>query len=307
MEQQEVNLPTTPKGWAVHLSKLLNLVAKAHSSERFPVDVSSIAVEYSQQVFPADPIALIDSRDFDRKFEGGLFKLPNGDGWAIFYNSSIKSRGRKNFTLAHELGHYLLHRAKTGDNMLCSRADMWKWDSEYGLMEAEANEFASYLLMPLDDFRAQTGSFKRPSITDFDAIKDRYAVSLTAAILKWLEIASARAMIVVSRDGFVDWAWSSKPLIRSGVILKPKQKVIEVPEHSVAASLSESGLDYACEDVPAGVWSQTEAVQESALVSEYHDQTISLIIYPKKREWRGQGYGDNEEADLVESWTAKFK
>lgn len=306
MEQQKVTLPTSPKGWAVHLSKLLSAVAKAHGTERFPVDVSSIAAEYSQQVFPADPIAFVASKNFDKKFEGGLFKLPNGGGWAIFYNSSIKSRGRKNFTLAHELGHYLLHRAKKAGDMLCSRSDMWKWDSEYGVMEAEANEFASYLLMPLDDFRIQTSSFKRPSIMDFEDIRDRYAVSLTAAILKWLEITSARAMIVVSRDGFIDWARSSKPLMRSGVILKPKQKVIELPAHSVSALLPENGMDYACEEVPAGIWSETEAVRESALVSEYHDQTISLLIYPKTREWREQADDEIEESELSKSWTPKF-
>jgi hypothetical protein len=307
MEQQEIALPTSPKGWAIHLTKLLTLVSDAHKSNRFPVDVASIAVEYSKHVYPSDPIVAVDSKDFDRKFEGGLFRLSKGVGWAIFYNSSITSRGRKNFTLAHELGHYLLHRAKMADQMLCSRSDMWKWDSEYGIMEAEANEFASFLLMPLDDFRAQTSSFKKPTVADFEVLKDRYAVSLTAAILKWLEITTARAMIVVSRDGFIDWAWSSKPLIRSGVFMKPKQEVIEVPSNSVAASLAKSALKYACEEVPIGIWSETEPVQESALLSEYHDQTISLLIYPKKREWRGQAYGEDDDGELIESWKPKFK
>jgi hypothetical protein len=303
MEQQKIVLPTSPKGWAVHLTKLLNLISNVHNSDRFPVDIASIAVEYSKHVYPADPIAVVDSKDFDRKFEGGLFRLAGGSGWAIFYNS----RGRKNFTLAHELGHYLLHRSKTADQMLCSRTDMWKWDSEYGIMEAEANEFASYLLMPLDDFRAQTSLFKKPTVADFEVLRDRYAVSLTAAILKWLEVTIARAMIVVSRDGFIDWAWSSKPLIRSGVFLKPKQEVIELPSNSVAASLAESGLDYACEDVPIGIWSETEAVQESALLSEYHDQTISLLIYPTRRQWRGHADSDDDETELIESWTPKFR
>lgn len=307
MESKKVILPETAKAWAVHLTKLLTVVAEAHSSERFPIDVASIAAEYSRQVFPTDPIVVVDGKEFSSKFEGGLFKLHDSGGWAIFYNSSIRSKGRRNFTLAHELGHYLLHRATTDDEMLCSRADMWARDSEYGKMEAEANEFASYLLMPLDDFRAQTAAFKRPSIADFDALKDRYEVSLTAAILKWLEVTSSRAMIVVSRDGFVDWAWSSKPLLRSGIFLKPKQQTIEVPSLSVAGSLAESDLDYACEEVPAGIWSETEAVRESALLSEYHDQTISLLIYPKTREWRAAAYEDDHDAEFIESWTPKFK
>lgn len=306
MGHQKISLPTSPKGWAIHLSKLLILYSKAHDSERFPIDVASIATEYSRQVYPNDPILSVEGQTFDRKFEGGLFKLPSDEGWLIFYNSTITSKGRQNFTLAHELGHYLLHRAAS-NQLLCSRSDMWKWGSEYGRMEAEANEFASYLLMPRDDFEAQTRSFTRPTIAEFETLKKRYAVSMTAAILKWLEITQARAMIVVSRDGFIDWAWSSKPLLRSGVFLAPKQRVIALPDYSVAATLSESGLDYACAEVPVGIWSKTEPVMESALVSEYHDQTISLIIYPRHREWHEGVDADGSEVDLVKSWTPNFR
>jgi hypothetical protein len=34
-------------------------------------------------------------------------------------------------------------------------------------------------------------------------------VSLTAAILKWLEFTPESALLVCSRDGFIDWAVSS--------------------------------------------------------------------------------------------------
>lgn len=40
-------------------------------------------------------------------------------------------------------------------------------------MEAEANLFASFLLMPLDDFRDQTLALKRPTVLDFDALRHR--------------------------------------------------------------------------------------------------------------------------------------
>lgn len=276
---EKIALPKSPVGWAIHLSKMLEAFSNAHSLARFPIDVAEIAQSYSQSVFPDDPITIVEGQPFSNNFEGALIKNPGKSEWGIFFNSSISSQGRRNFTLAHELGHYLIHRNRHSDGIYCERSDMWTWDSDYGLMEAEANQFASHLLMPRDDFEACTAHFKRPSLVDFEPVKDRYRVSITAAVLRWLEITPKRAMIVVSRDGNVDWAWSSKPLLRSGVYLKPKQRIEPVPVNSVAASANTDGFHQSV-DLPAGVWSVREEVQESALFSEYHDQIISLIIYP---------------------------
>ena len=273
-------LPTTPVGWAIHLTKMVTAFCAIHGLPRFPIGVAAVAKGYSEQVFPDEPISLVQGGEFSSNFEGALKRLANAGEWGIFYNSSIKSKGRQNFTLAHELGHYLLHRQKSLGDILCEKSDMWTWDTEYGQMEAEANQFASFLLMPRDDFDVQTTGFKRPQIEEFEVLRDRYEVSITAAILKWLEFTTRRAMIVVSRDGYIDWAWSSKPLLKSGVYFTPKQRTIELPEKALAATVSSEGFQSGVE-LPAGVWSQREDVFESVLTSEYHGQAISLLIYPK--------------------------
>ncbi len=280
MGAKEIALPTTPVGWAIHLTKMITAFSDIHGLPRFPIDVAAIAKSYSEQVFPDEPITLVEGSSFSSNFEGALKRRPNSKEWGIFFNSSITSEGRINFTLAHELGHYLLHRSKSAEDILCQRSDMWAWDSDYGKMEAEANQFASFLLMPRDDFEKYTATFKRPEIAAFEALRDRYKVSITAAILKWLEFTSRRAMIVVSKDGFIDWAWSSKPLFKSGVSLRPKQQPIELPRRALAATVVDDGL-YGGIELPIGVWSKREEVFESALLSEYHGQVISLLIYPK--------------------------
>ena len=238
-----------------------------------------IAKDYSKEVFPDEPITLVEGRSFSANFEGALMRRPDSNEWGIFFNSSLTSVGRKNFTLAHELAHYLLHRSQNADDIMCQKSDMWAWDSEYGKREAEANQFASFLLMPRDDFEAQTAGFKRPQIGEFEVLRDRYEVSITAAILKWLEFTPRRAMIVVSTDGYIDWAWGSKPLLKSGVYFKPKQHTIELPAKALAATASVDGL-HAGIDHAIGVWSKREEVFESVLLSEYHGQAISLLIYP---------------------------
>lgn len=281
-----MTLPTTPRGWAIQLSQIVKILHETHGIDRFPIDVKSIAFEYSKSVFPDAPITAIESNHFD-KFEGALIPCPRGSGeWGIFYNSSITSPGRINFTLGHELGHYLLHRQLSGDPIYCAKSDMWKWDSEYGKMEGEANQFASYLLMPLDDFRKETDGLTKPTVAFFDKLRLRYEVSLTAAILKWLEITKKRAMIVVSRDGFIDWSRSSTPLLKSGVYFRARQQVTQLPEASLAAGKAtilgpENGVA-----LPSGVWSKEEEVFESVIFSEYHDMAVSLLVYPNDAPYR---------------------
>lgn len=144
-----------------------------HGKPRFPIDVAAIAKGYSEQVFPDEPITLVEGSSFSSSFEGALKRRPNSKEWGIFYNSSLTSVGRINFTLAHELGHYLLHRSKRAEDIICQKSDMWAWDSDYGKMEAEANQFASFLLMPRDDFESQTAAYRRPEIAAFEALRDR--------------------------------------------------------------------------------------------------------------------------------------
>lgn len=287
MGEKEVKLPTTPTGWAIHLSKIVKVVQEIHGLDRFPIRVADIARDFTRNVYPEAPITLVEGQGLSKNFEGALVPKPDGSGeWAIFYNSSISSLGRINFTLGHELGHYLLHRQLSGDPIYCAKRDLWTWDSAYGRMEAEANEFASFLLMPLDDFRIQTKGFYNPSVKDFDRLRERYAVSVTAAILKWLDNTSKRAMIVISRDGFIDWSWSSKPLLKSGVYFKPKQVTTPLPDGSLAAKQDTSAEAEMGKMLPEGVWSKQEPVFESVLYSEYHEMIISLLIFPNDLPWR---------------------
>jgi hypothetical protein len=176
--------------------------------------VAALAQDFSRQVFPDAPITIVKGLALSKGVEGMLMPHPSGSGeWGIAYNETIRSPGRRNFTLAHELGHYLLHRQANPRGLQCTNRNMADWDEARNRIEGEANTFASYLLMPLDDFRTQ---IKGRSI-DIDVmteLADRYAVSLTAAILKWMTITDKRAMIVVGKEGFIDWAWFQRTAVK---------------------------------------------------------------------------------------------
>jgi hypothetical protein len=164
-----------PERWAIEITKLLNLVL---GPEHFPINVIRVALEYTAQRFPGDAITMAEGANLPG-FDGALYRAPAGKtGWGIVYNTALASPGRINFTLGHEFGHYLLHRAAHPNGIRCGEQDVVRWDSAYGQIEHQANRFAAALLMPLDDFRRQINA--RASVDDLDIIShcaERYHLS----------------------------------------------------------------------------------------------------------------------------------
>lgn len=265
----------TPQKWAFQLTHILNAYANEH--ERFPVDVKAIAKDFSHHKYPDDPITKVKGDSLPR-FDGGLYKAPPGKkGWGIIYNNAMQSKGRINYTLAHELGHYLLHRLVYPNGIECGEQEMVRWDSAFGQIEHEANVFAANLLMPLDDYRKQ---IEPKTVIDLDMIghcADRYEVSLIAAVLRWIEYTERRAVLVVSRDGFILWARSSKPAFRSGIYFKTSNRPpIPIPAGSLASGRITSENQRTGIELPPGTWFQ-ESCAEMVVFSELYDFTISVL------------------------------
>lgn len=293
----------SPKRWAIDISQVLN---KVLGPDHFPINVEEVASEYSRQRFPSDPITLIAGEVLPR-FDGALVRSPSGkNGWGIIYNKAIRSAGRINFTLAHEFGHYLLHRLKYPTGLQCGEQDVVRWDSEYGQIEYQANVFASYLLMPLDDFRRQIDPRSETDLDQIGACARRYNVSLIAATLKWLEYTERRAVIVVSRDGFILWARSSTPALKTGAFFRTAGVPIPVPTGSLAAQ----GIG----EVPImalqpGTWFKDEPCREMAVLSEQYEFAISLLLLPNDnatlRFYRSREEDEETQDDLLDRISKK--
>ena len=145
--------------------------------------------------------------------------------WAIMYHVG-QSAGRRAFTVGHELGHYVLHRelieedASFDGGIYCDENAIVRRNGSG--IEQEADEFAAALLMPFHDFHRQLPAKQR---TDFDTLSrlaKRYRVSLTAAVLRWLEYTETRAIMVVSNEGFAHWAKPNAPALKSGRYIRTK-------------------------------------------------------------------------------------
>jgi Zn-dependent peptidase ImmA (M78 family) len=86
----------------------------------------------------------------------GLLSIENGNG-TIGYNEN-ESKVRRRFTIAHELGHYILHKDKSDlfvDKQFIYRSKDSGNTVVNQKMEHEANLFASVILMPPDLLRKE--------------------------------------------------------------------------------------------------------------------------------------------------------
>lgn len=83
------------------------------------------------------------------EMSGALRK--EGEDWVIYVNKSDSSQ-RKLFTIAHELGHFFVHKKERDefiDGQLISRNEQEK----NAAIELEANEFAGNLIMPEQEIK----------------------------------------------------------------------------------------------------------------------------------------------------------
>ncbi len=273
-------------------NRISTVLKQVLGPDRFPVKVDEVAMEYSRQRFANSPVAKVDGQDL-AGFDGMLTANASRSKWLILYNSAVRSAGRKRFTIAHEFGHYMLH-AEQQDHFEC-RDDDIETGGDRRNIETEADLFASTLLMPLDDFRKQVAS-QQVSFDLLGHCADRYGVSLTAAALRWSEIAEGRAVLVASRDDHMLWAKSNNAAFKSGAYFPTRKSTIEVPRTSVAHS---SNCVDTCqtETVKANVWfarePDTTPASVMTMVSEQYDYTLVLLLMPDA-EWRSPQHDDEE-------------
>lgn len=276
MPEQEI---WTPQKAAIRLTKICDTFSEIHCIERFPVNVVELSLRVAELFQWDDPIVKIEPVDI-KGFDGALIANEERSRWMLLYNNGLTSPGRIRFTQAHELGHYILHRLKR-DEFKCSNDDMLSWEDKD--IESEADLFASYLLMPFNDFRKQL----TPNI-DIDVLRQyaiRYGVSVTAAALKWLECTEENAVFILSRDGYMKWAFSSPTARRNGAFFRTQRNVVSIPEGSLAAnqaiSIEEKGIK-----LSASIWfphaGKEASIREMKIHSIQYEYIITLLVLSKK-------------------------
>lgn len=247
------------------------------SGQAFPVDVRVLAPEVTRQRFN-DPIADIRPHGITG-IDGMLSRRKKGD-WIISYDNAVLAPGRINFTLAHEFGHYLCHR-HLQEQFRCGSSELLDYYSDLSRrIEKEANMFASYLLMPADDFRRQLNG-GTITLEALGNLASRYQTSLTATTLKWLELTNEPAMLVMARDDFVCWSYPSASARRAGGYLSPGYPIADEVVERTRVLRNRSRHEWM--HVPPGVWHPSMEAEEAMINSDKYDMTIFLVRFPSAR------------------------
>ncbi len=135
-------------------------------------------------------------------FLGASFPYEDTAGGIIRINGNILEAGRQRFTLAHEIGHYVLPQDSISPTVCSTREIGLPWTGSNASFEREVNIFAAELLLPnaavKEILREQPLSFKTAEM-----LKERFKVSLTAAAFRSVEVTNTQCALVRTVNGVV--------------------------------------------------------------------------------------------------------
>ena len=194
------------------------MAKKTTNPKREAIRLTQIWQQYGPNIYPLDLDELVRgailSKDFpdhlviDRNrfdsFEGSLVRTKGTRKWTILLNTRVSNERRRRFTFAHELGHFMCHR-ELRDRFEDSEDSLNDFQDK---VETEANDFASWLLMPANLLRNEFRDSAWETET-LQAIGNRFECSLQASALRHIWLSSRPIAFVVSRDGMILWATKS--------------------------------------------------------------------------------------------------
>lgn len=184
---------------------------------------------------PVDPFAVVHEEgielapgSYGEGFDGRVRYLNEVETFAIAYQPQGPGRplGRIHFTIAHELGHFYLHRGY----LLSGRSHGSITDfRSHDVMEQEADEFAAALLMPLELFRAEVKQYRQHVcvLSEICELADkRLGASITSTVRRYCQADIEPCAAIFSLNGIVQWACYSEDMRRLGMRYVPFNKAL---------------------------------------------------------------------------------
>ncbi len=255
----------------------------------FPINPSVVTKEFDIEVAETDA----DSYDG--------FLLRSNSGTKIFINKNIPSIGRKNFTLAHEIGHYCIpaHRG----NYKCITRYLNPFTNN-PQVEIEANKFASELLLPENLLKPILHSYK-PDFESINELSEDCGTSLTATAIKFASLSDDCCVLIASSDNKIKWFQKSPSF--------PYEYRIDVGKSISYGTLTASySLDGAIKEpdtqqVHATYWftgrgiNNTTTLIESCVPMVYYGVVLTILWFPEPPFDINGSSDDNDEYRYEES------
>ncbi len=144
-------------------------------------------------------------------YEGALLRVPGSRMGYIVLNSKIKEESRRRFTLAHEIGHYVLP-GQQELSMPCLAGRIDNWQRVLDPAERAANRFAAEILMPREAIREWVE--QEPSLDAIQSIAAACQTSLTSSAVRLMTLTACPAAVVWSQEGRARWYTQSASFVR---------------------------------------------------------------------------------------------
>lgn len=273
-----MNLP--PEHYAIQLHNDLGIT-------QFPINPFDIASSLGVEV---DEIAA--GKDLD----GILYFIKNKP--YINLNQNITNQNRKMFTLAHELGHFSIpsHRRSKFE---CN-TDFLNPFNKNPLIEVEANQFASELLLPERLLKPMLHTYK-PDFKSIGELSEDCGTSITATAIKFAKLTEDCCALLASSGNKIKWFQKSSSFpywiehggsISSGTLtasysLKGVSQEAETQEVHATYWFSEKGID------------SNTTLFESCVPMPDYDVVLTMLWFPEP-PLDTSGYSDAEEESRYE-------
>lgn len=222
-------------------------------------------------------------------FEGSLVRNPHDPAeWGILYREHATPE-RSRFTIAHELGHFILHRALQ-DRFECDNGGVTSGQFDGRNIEREANEFASNLLMPMDLLRRLLGDQRKVTLHLLSDIARTFEVSFEALCLRFIEATDQRAILIHWDQGFLKYQRPSRNARMTRARVRQTDSAQEPFAGTLAADVSvDQCFDGA--ECSAAIWCAEEAahmkLREFKHTYADRDRVITLLLLEgaEPRDW----------------------
>jgi len=136
-------------------------------------------------------------------FDGALVRSKAGQKGIVAVKASVREKSRKRFTIAHEIGHFVIpHHRNLGN--ICEERKIESFDSHLNRPEIEANEFASELLLPSALLRGRF-NLAELSLVQISAVAADFGTSLTATTRSFLTLTDLPCAMVWSVSNRARW------------------------------------------------------------------------------------------------------
>jgi len=224
-------------------------------------------------------------------FEGALVRSREAQKGIIAVKRAVRETSRKRFTIAHEIGHFVIPHHRLLANV-CESQTVERFDKGLDRPELEANEFAAELLLPNRVVRSRF-NFREPSLADIRAVAREFETSLTATTYRYLDLTDLRCAMVWSEAPRVVWYHRSDAF------------PFYVPLPDLPARQSVAGRLFAGEAVTEGLhqvspelWldvrdaERVRLLLEDALFLPYYNAVLSLLWIAEMETGRAESDQD---------------